>query len=448
MLENVKNKQINIHIKPILAINGGQKIREKKFPAYRTIGMEEETAVIEVLRSGVLSRFLGTWHEDFYGGPQVQAFEKEWAEYFGVKHAITVNSATSGLYAAVGALGIEPGDEVIVSPYTMSASAVAPIIYGGIPVFADIEDDCFCLSPLSVEKCITPRTKAIIVVDIFGQPYDVDAINAIAEKYNIKVIEDCAQAPGAKYKDKFAGTLGDIGIYSLNYHKHIHTGEGGLVVTDDDLLAERVRMIRNHAEAVVDGRAFHGLTNMVGFNFRMTEIEAAIGREQLKKLNYLLAERKKNIDYLEKRLSSIPCLAMTSVRSESTHVYYLHTMKFKESIAGIHRNKFVDAVKAELQVIELRETEGVKIGSGYVKPLYLQSIYQEKIAFGQSGYPWNINENTRKISYANGLCPVVEQMHFNELITHELMRPGMMQEDLDDVVKAFEKVWENVEALK
>ena len=150
-----------------LAINGGNKVRTKNFPAYKTIGKEEEKAVLKVIESGVLSRFLGCWHEDFYGGPEINALEKEWAEFFNVKHAIAVNSATSALFCAVGAAGVGPGDEVIVSPYTMSASAVAPLIYNAIPVFADIEEDYFCLDPDSIEKRITDRTRAIIVVDIF-----------------------------------------------------------------------------------------------------------------------------------------------------------------------------------------------------------------------------------------------------------------------------------------
>lgn len=438
---------ISIKSKSVLAINGGQKTRKTKFPASQTIGSEEELAVIKVLRSGVLSRFLGTWHQDFYGGPVVQEFENQWATYFGVKHAVAVNSATSGLYAAVGAIGVTPGDHVIVSPYTMSASAVAPLVYNAIPIFADIEQDCFCLSAESIESRITAQTKAIIVVDIFGQSYDADKINSIAKKHNLFVIEDCAQAPGAKYKNRKAGTLADIGIYSLNYHKHIHTGEGGVVVTDNDDLAEKLRMIRNHAEVVADSRNFYITSNMLGFNYRMTEIEAAIGCEQLKKLDSLIAQRIENVKYLEKKLSQIPCLTMPKVRDDATHVYYLHAMKFDENVAGISRNRFVDAVKAELMPIELRETEGVKVGAGYVKPIYLQSIYQNKFVYGVQGFPWNLSKEASKINYSKGICPTVEKMYELSVITHELMRPGMTRQDLDDVAQAFFKVWENRQEL-
>lgn len=431
-----------------LAIKGGQKVRKNKFPAHHTIGIEEETAAKKVIDSGVLSRFLGTWHEDFYGGPEVRALEMEWARYFGVKHVISVNSATSALYCAVGAIGVGPGDEVIVSPYTMSASAVAPLIYNAIPVFADIEEDFFCLSARSIEEKITSRTKAIIVVDIFGQPYDADTINALAKKHNLKVIEDCAQAPGAFYKDKFAGTLGDIGIYSLNYHKHIHSGEGGIIATDNDDLADKITLIRNHAEAVVDAKGVNDIVNLLGFNFRMTEIEASIVREQLKKLKGLLEIRVENIDYLNKGFAQIPCIEVPKIRSGATHAYYLHALKFDPEIAGIHRDVFIDAVKAELSTTELRETEGVKVGSGYVKPLYLQSIFQKRIAYGNQGCPWKCDKYTGNPDYSQGGCPVVEKMHYDVLFTHELMKPGMEKNDLDDVIKAFKKVSENIQELK
>jgi len=153
-----------------LAINGGEPVRTELFPPYSTIGEEEKAAVLKVLDSGNLSQYLGVWHKDFYGGPTVQAFEKQWAAALGVKYAITVNSNTSGLIAAIGACNIQPGDEVIVSPYTMSAGAIAPMMYGAVPIFADVDRDNFGLSPDSIEACITPHTKAILMVHIFGNP--------------------------------------------------------------------------------------------------------------------------------------------------------------------------------------------------------------------------------------------------------------------------------------
>lgn len=430
-----------------LAIHGGTPVRSKPFPAYRVIGEEEKEAVNRVLDSGILSRFLGCWHSDFYGGPEVQAFESEWAAHFNAKHAIAVNSCTSGLYCAMGATGVEPGEEVIVSPYTMSASAVAPLIYNAVPVFADIEEDYFCLDPKSVEERITSRTRAIIVVDIFGLPYDREGINAIAKKHGLLVIEDTAQAVGATYNGKYAGTLGDIGAYSLNYHKHIHSGEGGVVVTDDDDLADKVRLIRNHAESVVEDKGVTELTNMIGFNFRMTEIEAAIARCQLKKVDALIEERQGNCKYLAKALSEIPAIEPAQVREGCTHVYYVHPLKYREEEAGVPRNRFVEAVRAELAATDLREGEGVLLSYGYVKPIYLSPLFQKKVAYGSRGCPFVAPWYDGEINYDRGLCPTTERMYEKELVIHELMRPPATRSDLDDVIKAFWKVWENRDEL-
>jgi len=421
-----------------LAINGGKPVRTRPFPRYNTIGKEEKKAVNRVLDSGILSRFLGCWDRDFYGGHEIQTLENEWEKYFRVKHAIAVNSCTSGLYCAVGAVGVEPGQEIIVSPYTMSASATAALIFNAVPVFADIEEDYFCLDSESVEKKITSRTKAIIVVDIFGLPYDADTINKIAKKHGIFVIEDCAQAPGALYKDRFAGTLGNIGVYSLNYHKHIHCGEGGIVVTNDDKLAEKVRLIRNHAEAVVEDKKVTELANMIGFNFRMTEIEAAIVRSQLHKLKKLLRERQENSDYFTRHISDIPVLKVPKVRPGCTHVYYAYPMKFNEDIASISRKRFVEAVSAELVPVK----SGLIMSLGYAKPLYLQPMYQKKIAYGSSGCPVKKPWYDGNVNYNKGICPVAESMYEKELFSHELIKPSMTKKDIDDVIEAFHKVWQ------
>jgi len=427
-----------------LAIKGGTPVRKQDdfFPAYNTVSNKEKEAVLEVLDSGNLSQFLGAWHPDFYGGAMVRKFEKNWSEFFNAKHTVSVNSNTSGLFTAIGACGIQPGDEVIVSPYTMSASALAPLIYGAIPVFADVDSDNFCISAESFKSKISQRTKAILIVHIFGNTAPMDEILEIAQKHNITVIEDCAQAPGATYKNKPVGTLGDIGIFSLNYHKHIHTGEGGMIVTNNDMLAEKCRLIRNHGEAVVDNKGYESLINHWGYNFRMTEIEAAIGIEQLKKLPMLIEERIKNVEYFESKIASIEGLTMPFKSNHNKHVYYVHAIKYdKKYFKNIHRNKFVDAIKAEIPSAILRETTPL-IGSGYVKPLYYQSLYQQKIhpAFSDTRNDFNIN-------YPTGLCPNCENLHFEQLITHEFIRPGMRKSDLDDVIEAFHKVSENIEEL-
>lgn len=425
-----------------LAINGGEPVRTRLFPAYNTIGPEEKAAALRVLESGNLSQFLGAWHKDFFGGPEIRGFEERWSEAFNCKHSISVNSNTSGLIAAIGACRIQPGDEVIVSPYTMSASALAPILYGGVPVFADIDEDNFGLCPKSVASKITSRTKAILVVHIFGNPAKMDEIMALAERNNLKVIEDCAQAPLAQYKGRTVGTIGHLGVFSLNYHKHIHTGEGGVITTNDDELAEMCQLIRNHGEVGAEGKGVSDFTNTYGQNYRLTEIQAAIGVEQLKKLPHLLEERLVNASFLAEKLGAIPGLTPASVETGSKHVYYVQPFKFSAAKFGVHRNRFIEAVKAEIPSAVLREDTPL-IGSGYVRPLYLQPIYQRRSV----GCSFNCPKYEGKVDYAKGLCPVTERMHFDELFTHEFMRPGMTKTDLIDVVNAFEKVAENVGQL-
>jgi perosamine synthetase len=426
-----------------LAIKGGTPVRTKLFPAYNTIGEAEKKAVLGVLESGNLSQFLGAWHKDFFGGPTVQKFENDWAKVFSSKYAISVNSNTSGLFAAIGACGIKAGDEVIVSPYTMSASALAPIIYGAVPVFADVDDLNYGLSPESIQKCITPRTKAIIVVHLFGNPAKMDEIMSIARKYNLKVIEDCAQAPMALYKGKPVGTIGDIGIFSLNYHKHIHTGEGGILTTNDEQIAERIYLIRNHGENIVEPKGVQDIFNTHGFNFRMTEIEAAIGIEQLKKLPALVEERLENVKYFSNELKKIEGITTPFIELGSKHVFYLHALKFDKHIIGIDRNTFVEAVKAEIPSAILREDTPL-MGSGYVRPLYLQPLYQQRATHCS----FNCEKYKGQVNYNKGICPVAEKLHYEELITHEYIRPGMTKEDIMDVINAIDKVSKNIHELR
>jgi perosamine synthetase len=425
-----------------LAVNGGVPVRTKLFPAYNTIGEEEKKAALRVLESGNLSQFLGAWHKDFYGGPEVRAFEASWSEVFECKHAISVNSNTSGLIAAIGACGIQPGDEVIVSPYTMSASALAPILYGGVPVFADIDENNFGLCPKSVASKITSRTKAILVVHIFGNPAKMDEIMEIARQHNLKVIEDCAQAPLAEYKGRKVGTIGDLGVFSLNYHKHIHTGEGGVITTNDDVLAEKCQLIRNHGEVVAEAKGVADFTNTHGQNYRLTELQAAIGVSQLRKLPSLIKQRLDNAEYLRKRLSAIDGLTPPWVDEQSSHVYYVQAFKFDRKVLLVDRNRFINAIKAEIPSAVLREDTPL-IGAGYVRPLYLQPLYQKRSA----ACSFNCPKYQGEVSYEKGLCPVAERMHFEELFTHEFMRPGMTSEDLDDVIWAFEKVSANAHEL-
>jgi dTDP-4-amino-4,6-dideoxygalactose transaminase len=221
-----------------------ERIRKGPFERYNSIGREEIDAAQRVLESGVLSAFVGTWGEGFSGGSEVQAMEAEFAEFFKVNHAISVNSWTSGLIAAVGALGLDPGDEVIVSTWTMSASATAILHWNLIPVFADIDPNTYCIDPDSVRSLISSRTKAIMAVDIFGQSSDTESLLKLCQEFNLKLISDSAQSPNALRESRLVGTSAHIGGISLNYHKHIHCGEGGVIFTNDDQLASSTNELK------------------------------------------------------------------------------------------------------------------------------------------------------------------------------------------------------------
>jgi perosamine synthetase len=419
-----------------LAIFGGPKTINEKFPLYNSLGNEEVDAAKAVIESGVLSKYIGAWHPDFYGGPKVREFEAECAEFFGVKHVITVNSWTSGLVAAVGAIGIGPGDEVITTPWTMSATATAILHWNGIPVFADINRDTFNLDLVSVERNITEQTKAIISVDIFGMSSDMDEIMALAQKYNLKVISDTAQGPGAKYKEKYAGTLADIGGFSLNYHKHIHTGEGGILVTDDDVLAERMQLIRNHAEVVVEGKGVEDLTNMVGHNFRLGEIECAIGIEQLSKLPRLVKERQMLAQALTLELSDLPHLQTPIIAEGRDHAYYVYPLIVDVDGLGFSRDRLCDALEAE----------GLSVMRRY-QNIHLLPMYQKKIAFGKLGFPWNSEFCKRDINYSRGICPVAEELNDHSFVGIGMCVYDLTVADINLIGETFKKVWANLDAL-
>ncbi len=362
---------------------------------YNPIGKEEKTAVMRVLDSGCLSAFIGGWGADFYGGHEVKQFEKELADYFNVKHAVTFNSLTSGLIAAIGAIGIEPGDEVIVSPWTMSATATAILIWGGIPVFVDIENEYYGLDPIKVQAAISSHTKAIIVTDIFGHGARLEELTDICERHDLRLIEDVAQAPGVEYQGKYCGTWGHIGGFSLNYHKHIHTGEGGFCLTQDDDLALKMQMIRNHAEASVVGSPLTDLTNMVGYNFRMGEMEAAIGREQLKKLAVLLNKNQLKAKVINQILTEVKDFKLTTLADKSGHAYYVLPIQIVNN--SHNRQAWLD---------KLHNMGIPGLMAGYVN-VHRLPMYENKVAFGKS-YPWSMAH--REIQYGKDTCPIAEEL--------------------------------------
>jgi len=418
-----------------LALFGGSPSIKHKFNPWNTLDEREAQACNRVIKSGVLSGFVGAWVDAFEGGPEVRQFEKNWASFFKTKHAISVNSATSGLYAAMGAIGLNPGDEVIVPPLTMSATATAPLIYGGIPVFADIDPVSFTLDIKSVKTKLSSRTKAVLAVNLFGHPAHLDELKTLCLENKISLIEDNAQAPGARINHKFTGTIGDIGVFSLNCHKHIQTGEGGILTTDSDELASRLKLIRNHAEAVVAGKNERNLVNMVGWNYRMTELEAAVGNVQLEKLPDILSKKRSQAHRLHKLLDDLKGLTLPIEAKSVESVYYTYALKINAAELGITKARLCEALSAE----------GVPVVSSYVKPLYLAPLFAKKVAFGFEGYPFNLQPDRH---YRMGDCPQAEKIQAYELFYIPWCSFSFSDEDIDLISQGFHKVWSSLNELK
>lgn len=422
-----------------LALLGGPPVNADPWPVSNTIGKEEKRAVLEVLDSGLLSGFLAVPGDEFLGGPMVRRLEEEWADHFGVAHAVSFNSLTSGLFAAIGAAGIGPGDEVIVSPYTMAASVTCALAYGGIPVFADIDPVTYCMDPASVEERVTSSTRAIVVVHLFGHPADMDAIMAIAERHDLIVIEDCAQAPGGKYKGRYVGGFGHIGGFSLNRHKTIQSGEGGVMVTDDPDLALRLQLVRNHGELSVEEMGVTDVANTFGGNTRMTEMEAAVSREQLLKLERLTEARTGLAGYLDTRLADLPGITpQLHQHAGDRHVYYFYPMRYDADVVGLSRERFVEAVRAE----------GIELRQGYVRPIYWEPMFQQKRAFSKGQFPFVSEFHDASVSYDRGICPSAEAAFERELIFGNFCRVPLTEAHMDQVVAAFHKVLDHREELR
>tara|TARA_B100000686_G_scaffold353517_1_gene459458 strand:- start:1668 stop:2954 length:1287 start_codon:yes stop_codon:yes gene_type:complete len=424
-----------------LALHGGKPVFSELLNRYNSIGDEEVNAATKVLKTGALSPFLGDWKDipnvgSFYGGTKVREFENVIKELYSVKYAITVNSWTSGLICAVGAIGIEPGDEIIVSPWTMCASATAILHWCAIPVFCDIEAETFNLDPESIKKNITEHTKAIMVPDIFGHPADMERIMKIAGENNLKVISDTAQAPLAKENGKFAGTISDIGGFSLNYHKHIQTGEGGILITNDDNYAEKMQLIRNHGEAVVEGKGVKDISNIIGYNFRLGEIEAAIGIEQFKKLDNLVSRRIEIANMLSNGLSELEGLKTPIIRDGFTHSFYVYGLTYDQAKTGVHRDKVYEALKME----------GVPIVNCYAN-LHLLPMYQTRIAYGTKGFPWKSEFYRGNVSYKKGICPIAENLNDKTFLKIPICDYEFNDSEVQKVIQAFKKVWDQLEKL-
>lgn len=408
------------HDKP--ALLGGPKINpDRPFRFNSAIGDEEARAVMEVLKSKELSGFIASPGAPFWGGPKVRALQERFAEHFGTRYAVAVNSATSALHCAMMAVGLGPGDEVVTSPYTMSATSTTVLMTGAVPIFADIEDETFGLDPASVEANITPHTKAICAVNIFGHAARLKELRAIADKHGLYLIEDNSQAPDAIHQGRLTGTIGHIGVFSFNRHKVMQSGEGGMLITDDETLFQKAALFRNHGEAVVEAMQIDDIVNTAGLNLRMTEMEAAVALEQFKKLPRLNAERIELANRLTQALSGIDGITPPAVVEGDRHVYYMYALKYDSRITGLPRDLFAEAMLAE----------GLFIRAGYLKPTYLEPMYQKKICLGPNGFPFSANPRGGNLSYAPGLCPTCERMQDKELMITSVMQPPQTLEDMD-----------------
>jgi dTDP-4-amino-4,6-dideoxygalactose transaminase len=329
-------------------------------------------------------------------------------------------------------VGVQPGEEVIVPPYTFTATATSVLMHNAIPVFADVEDRAFTLDPRAAAAAVTDLTRAIIPVHLFGHPADMDEFVKLGRERGLKVIEDCAQSPGARDKGRPVGTMGDCGIFSLTETKTITCGEGGVLVTNDEQIAEVARLVRNHGEAISAQQKTRSYMPLIlGWNYRMTEIEAAIAAVQLGRLDGLNARRREMAAYLTHELRGLPGIIPPVEREGATHVYQLYAVKVNEAELGIPRNTFVEALKAE----------GIPFGAGYVPPLYTSPLYQERKAFAFQHY-----RGTAR--YEAGMCPVTERLYAHEMCLTQVVRPPATLEDVKDIATAFHKVIDNREGLR
>jgi len=351
------------------------------------MGPEEKQAVLDVLDSGQLAQ-----------GPVVEAFEREFAAWCGVKHAVAVNSGTAALHLTMLGHGIGEGDEIITSPFTFVASANAALFVGARPVFVDIEKETYCMDPARVEAAITPRTRALMPVDLYGHPAQIDELREIADRHDIVLIEDACQAHGAAIGARKAGAFGVTATFSFYPTKNMTTAEGGMVTTPDDAVAEKVAMLRQHGAS----RRYHH--DVLGYNFRMTDIAAAIGRAQLAKLDRFNEIRRRHASVLDEGLAGTPGVTLPRERRGCRHVYHQYTIAVEKD-----RDRFQQ---------RLREL-GVGTAVHYEVPVHRQPLYMG-------------------LGYDQVSMPVAEWAadHVLSLPVH----PGLSDEDLDRIIDSVRKV--------
>ena len=375
------------------------------------ISEEEQQEVLKVLKSQMLTLL----HGEF-----VSKFEKEFARYIGVKHAIAVNTGTAALHIAIAALNIGPGDEVIVPPFTFIASASSILHNNAIPIFADIDDKSYTLDPNSVREKITEKTKAIIPVHLAGIGADMSELMDIGSDNGIHVIEDAAQSIGTQCYKKKVGSIGHLGCFSFYPSKNMTTGEGGMITTNDDELAEQCRLIRHHGEPE------WYVYNRLGYNYRMTEIQGAIGRVQLKKIDSFISMRNKNAKYLSEATSKLNGINPPFVPEYCEPAFNYWIGRLDPDVLGITKTQFLNRFPRSKVL--------------YPKPLYKTKLFQEKIAYSK-GCPWSCPFYNKEINYKEVYLPIVEK------VTQEIfaldIHPKISKESLDENIEIMTKISEN-----
>lgn len=404
-----------------LAIDGGTPVRTEPFPPRIQFGQEEKQILLELLDREMTQG--GGF--DRYSGTHVDAFEQEFAEHFGMAYATAVSSGTAAIHTALGALRLDIGSEIISSPIT-DPGAVAPILWNNcIPVFADADPETFNMDPNSIAQRITDKTRAIIVGHIAGQPCDMDPIMELAEAHNLVVIEDCAQAHDAEYKGRKAGTIGHIGAFSLMSGKHITSGgQGGMVITDDEEIYWNAKRFADR------GKPFNSKEKrnlFLGLNYRMTEIEAAIGRVQLRKLPGIVEKRQELVAALEERIADLEAVRLGKVIDGAKSSYWFLLLRVDDSKLSVSKDEYAEAVAAE----------GIPAIPRYGIPIYEAPWIRDRETYGQSQCPWVCPFYGREVEY-EGSCPGAQQAIENHMWVglHECYT----EREVEDIAKALRKV--------
>lgn len=405
-----------------LAIDGGTPVRTDPFPGREPFGLEDAAQVLEALQNQTLF---------FPSGKKVYEFERSFGELYGVEHVTTSTSGTSAIHVAVGALNLEPGDEVITTSIS-DMGTVAPIIQCNcIPVFADIELGTFNLDPDDIERKISDRTRAIIVVHCWGQPANMDRMMDIAKKQDLYIVEDCSQAHYTRYKGKLVGTIGHIGAMSCQDSKHLQCGDGGITITNDADLGKRAALFVDKGCDWSEDRKYRLRYAFIGPCYRMTELQGAILVSQLKRLPWIVEQRQKSGDRLVEMLQGIANVYPPERTEGAEHSYWNFPLRVDEEAMGIEPGAFGNALTAE----------GIPTGKWLGKPLYMFEALKDKIAFGTSKYPWAFTERGLAMEYEEGLCPNAE-LAAKQLQTVPV-NERTTEKDIEDIATAVQKVAEH-----